>query len=49
MLAEEWPERRAAFADWLAAENFDAAGRQRHSLTRPETDTASLTGSGTNP
>lgn len=29
----EWPARRAAFEAWLAPSNFDAAGRQRHSLT----------------
>lgn len=34
MLADEWPERRAAFDDWLAAANFDAAGRQRRPLVR---------------
>lgn len=38
MLAEEWPERRAAFADWLAFENFDADGRQRMPLARPPAD-----------
>jgi RimJ/RimL family protein N-acetyltransferase len=38
MLAEEWPERRAAFAEWLAAENFDADGRQRRQLARPAVD-----------
>jgi RimJ/RimL family protein N-acetyltransferase len=27
LLAEEWPDRRAAFASWLAPSNFDAAGR----------------------
>ena len=34
LLAEEWPERRAAFASWLAPENFDARGRQRSPLAR---------------
>jgi len=29
----EWPRLRAAFEQWLAPENFDAAGRQRVSLT----------------
>lgn len=29
----EWPRRRAAFEAWLAAGNFDAAGRQRRSLS----------------
>jgi RimJ/RimL family protein N-acetyltransferase len=28
----EWPVRRAAFEAWLAPENFDSAGQQRHSL-----------------
>lgn len=28
----EWPALQAAFEAWLAAENFDAAGRQRQSL-----------------
>ena len=34
----EWPELRAAFERWLAAENFDTDGRQRlrlSDLTRP--------------
>jgi RimJ/RimL family protein N-acetyltransferase len=34
----DWPRLEAAFARWLAPENFDAAGRQRESLsalTRP--------------
>jgi RimJ/RimL family protein N-acetyltransferase len=30
--AEEWPRLRAAFEAWLAAENFDDQGRQRHAL-----------------
>jgi RimJ/RimL family protein N-acetyltransferase len=29
----EWPAVRAAFENWLAPENFDAAGRQRSSLS----------------
>ncbi|WP_296229057.1 GNAT family N-acetyltransferase [Ralstonia sp. UBA689] len=29
----EWPQLRAAFEQWLSPENFDAAGRQRASLT----------------
>jgi RimJ/RimL family protein N-acetyltransferase len=33
MLDGEWPARRQAFERWLAAENFDAAGRQRQSLS----------------
>ena len=28
----EWPTRRAAFEEWLAADNFDAEGRQLRSL-----------------
>lgn len=32
MLDRDWPLIGAAFAAWLAPENFDAAGRQRHSL-----------------
>jgi RimJ/RimL family protein N-acetyltransferase len=28
----EWPALRAGFEDWLAPDNFDAAGRQRRSL-----------------
>jgi RimJ/RimL family protein N-acetyltransferase len=32
LLAEEWPAVEAAFESWLAAENFDAEGRQRHPL-----------------
>lgn len=33
LLDREWPARRAAFEAWLAPENFDADGRQRHSLS----------------
>jgi len=33
MLDSEWPARRAAFERWLAPDNFDAAGRQKVSLT----------------
>lgn len=33
MLDSEWPARKAAFARWLAPENFDAQGRQRTSLS----------------
>jgi RimJ/RimL family protein N-acetyltransferase len=33
MLDTEWPARKAAFERWLAAENFDAQGRQRTSLS----------------
>jgi RimJ/RimL family protein N-acetyltransferase len=32
MLDREWPAVRAAFERWLAADNFDASGRQRNSL-----------------
>jgi RimJ/RimL family protein N-acetyltransferase len=28
MLDGEWPERKAAFEQWLSPENFDAAGGQ---------------------
>jgi len=33
MLDTEWPARRAAFERWLDPANFDAAGRQKISLT----------------
>jgi RimJ/RimL family protein N-acetyltransferase len=33
MVDSEWPARRAAFERWLAPDNFDAAGRQKTSLT----------------
>lgn len=29
----EWPLRRAGFEAWLAPENFDDTGKQKHSLT----------------
>ena len=32
ILDGEWPRRRAAFDAWLAAENFDAEGRQKQTL-----------------
>jgi hypothetical protein len=32
MLDSDWPARRAAFARWLAPENFDGEGRQKISL-----------------
>lgn len=32
LLDREWPSARSAFEAWLAAENFDAGGRQRRSL-----------------
>ncbi len=34
LLAEEWPERRAAIAAWLDPANFDAAGQERRKLAR---------------
>ena len=33
MLDSEWPARKAAFEQWLAPGNFDAAGRQRIALS----------------
>ncbi|MFO1153980.1 MAG: GNAT family protein [Rhodospirillales bacterium] len=36
ILADEWPERRAALDAWLQPENFDADGRQRVPLRRQE-------------
>jgi RimJ/RimL family protein N-acetyltransferase len=33
MLDHEWPARKAAFEAWLADGNFDAQGRQKHSLS----------------
>jgi hypothetical protein len=33
LLDREWPAVRAAFERWLAPANFDAAGRQRSSLS----------------
>jgi len=33
MLDGEWPARKRAFERWLAADNFDADGRQRRSLS----------------
>ncbi len=32
IIDSEWPAVRAAFESWLSEENFDASGRQRHSL-----------------
>ena len=32
MLDSEWPDRKAAFEQWLSPENFDAAGRQIRKL-----------------
>jgi RimJ/RimL family protein N-acetyltransferase len=34
MLDSEWPARKTAFERWLAAENFDAEGRQKTALGR---------------
>jgi RimJ/RimL family protein N-acetyltransferase len=36
MLDHEWPARRAAFADFLAADNSDAAGQQIRPLRRSD-------------
>lgn len=33
MTDSDWPARKAAFERWLAPENFDAAGKQRASLS----------------
>ncbi|MGB9365534.1 MAG: GNAT family protein [Xanthobacteraceae bacterium] len=33
ILDSEWPARKAAFERWLAAENFDAQGQQKVSLS----------------
>lgn len=33
IIDREWPALRAAFEEWLSPENFDAAGRQRASLS----------------
>lgn len=35
LLDHEWPAMRTAFERWLAADNFDAQGRQRQRLIRP--------------
>ena len=45
MLDSEWPARKAAFERWLAPENFDAAGKQRTSLSelnKPPATTAAV-------
>jgi RimJ/RimL family protein N-acetyltransferase len=34
MLDSEWPARKAALERWLAAENFDAQGKQKMSLNQ---------------
>jgi RimJ/RimL family protein N-acetyltransferase len=36
IIDEEWPEQRAAFETWLAADNFDSTGRQRQPLRAAE-------------
>jgi RimJ/RimL family protein N-acetyltransferase len=33
MLDAEWPQRKASFEQWLAPSNFDAAGKQKLSLS----------------
>ena len=33
MIDSEWPARKAAFERWLAPDNFDAAGKQKVSLS----------------
>jgi len=33
MIDTEWPARKARFEAWLAADNFDATGRQRKALS----------------
>jgi len=38
VLDSEWPDRRAAFERWLAADNFDAEGRQKSRLADPRTE-----------
>jgi len=40
MLDIEWPARKAAFERWLAPENFDAAGKQKTSLSALNAATA---------
>jgi hypothetical protein len=37
ILDSEWPVVRAGFEAWLAAENFDAEGRQRSPLKNVRT------------
>jgi len=32
MLDQEWPQRKAAFEQWLSAENFDTEGQQKQRL-----------------
>jgi RimJ/RimL family protein N-acetyltransferase/ribosomal protein S18 acetylase RimI-like enzyme len=41
MLDSEWPARRAAFTQWLDADNFDAEGRQKASLAALNRDALS--------
>lgn len=33
MIDSEWPDRKRAFTEWLADDNFDSEGRQKKSLT----------------
>lgn len=35
MTSEDWPEIRQAYLDWLAPENFDERGEQKHRLAVP--------------
>ncbi len=37
MLDSEWPVRKAEFERWLAADNFDAEGRQKSRMAMPDT------------
>lgn len=46
LLDREWPARRAAFAAWLAPENFDAEGRQRQRLAELARTTETGAGEG---
>ncbi|MCE2931869.1 MAG: GNAT family N-acetyltransferase, partial [Hyphomicrobiales bacterium] len=34
IIDQEWPELKAGYTKWLAAENFDAAGQQKRSLAQ---------------
>ena len=44
MTDDEWPVRKAAFAAWLAAENFAADGRERRKLAALRGDTGAPAG-----
>ncbi|WP_108813825.1 GNAT family N-acetyltransferase [Loktanella sp. Alg231-35] len=39
ILDKDWPRIKAAFENWIAPENFDDAGQQRHPLAVASTDT----------